>query len=46
MASVKTVAASALGAEALQVDAARYLSHQLVAPTLGEWGLGISRRVR
>jgi hypothetical protein len=46
MASVRTVAASALGAEARQVDAARYLSHHLVAPTLGEWGFGISRRVR
>jgi hypothetical protein len=46
MAGVKMVAASALGSEARQVDAARYLSHQLVAPTLGEWGLGISRRVR
>jgi hypothetical protein len=46
MASVNTVAAPALGAEARQVDAARYLSHHLVAPTLGEWGLGISRRVR
>jgi len=30
--------------EARQVDAARYLSHHLAAPTLGEWGLGISRR--
>jgi hypothetical protein len=46
MASVGTVAASALGAEARQVDAARYLNHHLVAPTLGEWGLGISRRSR
>jgi hypothetical protein len=46
MGSVKTVAASALGAEARQVDAARYLSHHLGAPTLGEWGLGISRQVR
>jgi hypothetical protein len=45
MGSVKTVAASALGAEARQVDAARYLSHHLGAPTLGEWGLGISRQV-
>jgi len=46
MASVATVAAAALGAEARQVDAARYLNHQLVAPTLGEWGMGISRRSR
>ena len=46
MASVETVAASALSAEARQVDAARYLNHHLVAPTLGEWGLGISRRSR
>jgi len=46
MASVGTVAAAALGAEARQVDAARYLNHQLVAPTLGEWGMGISRRSR
>ena len=46
MAGIKTVAAPALGAEARQVDAARYLSHHLAAPTLGEWGLGISRRVR
>jgi len=46
MASVGTVAAVALGAEARQVDAARYLNHQLVAPTLGEWGMGISRRSR
>ena len=46
MAGVRAVAAPALGAEARQVDAARYLSHHLVAPTLGEWGLGISRRVR
>lgn len=42
--SIKMVAASALGAQARQVDAARYLSHQLTAPTLGEWGMGISRR--
>jgi len=42
--SIKMVAASALGAQARQVDAARYLSHQLAAPTLGEWGMGISRR--
>jgi hypothetical protein len=46
MASVGTVAAAALGAEARQVDAARYLNHQLAAPTLGEWGMGISRRSR
>jgi hypothetical protein len=46
MASIRTVAGPALGAEARQVDAARYLNHQLVAPTLGEWGLGISRRGR
>jgi len=46
VASVKTVAAPALGVEARQVDAARYLSHHLVAPTLGEWGFGISRPVR
>jgi len=46
MASVGTVAAAALGAEARQVDAARYLNHHLVAPTLGEWGMGISRRSR
>jgi hypothetical protein len=46
MMSVKTVAAPALGAEARQVDAARYLSHHLAAPTLGEWGFGISRPVR
>jgi hypothetical protein len=46
MASIKTAAVSALSAETLQVDAARYLNHQLVAPTLGEWGLGISRRAR
>jgi len=45
LASVKTVAAAALGAGAQQVDAARYLGHHLAAPTLGEWGLGISRRV-
>jgi hypothetical protein len=45
MQSLKIVAASALGAEARQIDAARYLSHQVVAPTLGEWGMGISRRV-
>jgi len=44
--SIKIVAASAFGAQARQVDAARYLSHQLSAPTLGEWGMGISRRVR
>ncbi|HLZ99381.1 MAG TPA: hypothetical protein VKP66_15715, partial [Steroidobacteraceae bacterium] len=44
MAGIKTLAPSALGAEARQVDAARYLSHHLAAPTLGEWGLGISRR--
>ncbi len=44
--SIKIVAASALGAQARQVDAARYLSHQLTAPTLGEWGMGISRRAR
>jgi len=42
--SIKMVAAAALGAQARQVDAARYLSHQLTAPTLGEWGMGISRR--
>jgi hypothetical protein len=46
MAGIKTVAAPALGVEARQVDAARYLSHHLAAPTLGEWGLGISRRTR
>jgi hypothetical protein len=46
MASVRTVAASALGADVRLVDAARYLSHHVVAPTLGEWGLGISRRGR
>jgi hypothetical protein len=46
MASIKTVAASALGVGARQVDAARYLSHHLAAPTLGEWGFGISRPFR
>src|SRR5882672_9802311 len=40
MAGIKTVAAPALGVEARQVDAARYLGHHLAAPTLGEWGLG------
>jgi hypothetical protein len=42
--SIKLVAAAAFGAQARQVDAARYLNHQLTAPTLGEWGMGISRR--
>jgi hypothetical protein len=46
MASIRTAAVAAFSAETRQVDAARYLNHQLVAPTLGEWGLGISRRVR
>ena len=45
MAGIKTVAAPALGVEARQVDAARYLGHHLAAPTLGEWGLGISRPI-
>jgi hypothetical protein len=44
MVSVMAVAPTALAADARQVDAARYLSHHVVAPTLGEWGLGVSRR--
>jgi len=45
MAGIKTVAAPALGVRRRQVDAARYLGHHLAAPTLGEWGLGISRPI-
>ena len=46
MESIKIVAPAALEAGARQIDAARYLSHLVVAPTLGEWGLGVSRRPR
>ena len=46
LASLSTAAVAALSAGARQVDAARYLNHHLVAPTLGEWGMGISRRGR
>jgi hypothetical protein len=46
LAGIRTAAAPALCEDAPQVDAARYLNHHLAAPTLGEWGLGISRRGR
>jgi hypothetical protein len=46
LAGIRTAAAPALREEARQVDGARHLNHHRVAPTLGEWGLGISRYSR